>query len=90
VVVLPAILAVAQYPNHSKERTLPKKLHVSIRRVGAHFRVVYQRQYPNAVEDVVYSERFKTQEEAQKFVDDALRARRIYRSLEPRSDAVPL
>jgi len=90
VVVLPAILAVAQYPNHSKERTLPKKLHVSIRRVGAHFRVVYQRQYPNAVEDVVYSERFKTQEEAQKFVDDALRARRSYRSLEPRSDAVPL
>jgi len=42
------------------------------------------------VEDVVYSERFKTQEEAQKFVDDALRAQRIYRSLEPRSDAVPL
>jgi hypothetical protein len=69
---------------------MPKGLDVSIRQVGAYFRVVYQRQYPNAVEDVMYSERFKTQEEAQKFVDDALRAQRIYRSLEPRSDAVPL
>ena len=69
---------------------VPRPLHISIRQVGVHFRVVYQRQYPNAVEDVVYSERFKTQEEAQKFVDDALRAQRIYRSLEPRSDAVPL
>ena len=71
-------------------KQVPKPLHISIRQVGVHFRVVYQRQYPNAVEDVVYSERFKTQEEAQKFVDDALRAQRIYRSLEPRSDAVPL
>jgi hypothetical protein len=69
---------------------MPKPLHVSIRQVGVHFRVVYQRQYPNAVEDVVYSERFKTPQEAQKFVDTALRAQRIYRSLEPRSDAVPL
>jgi len=66
-----------------------KPLYLSIRQMGAHFRVVYQRQYPNTVEDVVYSERFKTQEEAQKFVDDALRARRIYRNLSPR-DAVPL
>ena len=72
-----------------RERAL-KPLNVSIRQMGAHFRVVYQRQYPQTVEDVVYSERFKTQEEAQKFVDDALRAQRIYRSLEPRSDAVPL
>ena len=69
---------------------VPKPLRVAIRQVGAHFGVVYQRQYPQTVENVVYSERFKTQEEAQKFVDDALRARRIYRSLEPRSDAVPL
>jgi len=51
--------------------------------MGAHFRVVYQRQYPNAVEDVVYSERFKTLEEAQKFVDTALRAQRIYRNSSP-------
>jgi hypothetical protein len=51
--------------------------------VGVHFRVVYQRQYPNAVEDVVYSERFKTPEEAQKFVDTALRAQRIYRNSSP-------
>ena len=69
---------------------VPKPLHISIRQVGVHFRVVYQRQYPNAVEDVVYSERFKTQEEAQKFVDDALREQRVYRSLTLRSDAVPL
>ena len=89
-VVLPAILAVAQYPNHSKERTLPKKLHVSIRRVGAHFRVVYQHKYPQVVEEVVYTERFATTADAQKFVDDGLRARRIYRSLTPRSDSVPL
>jgi hypothetical protein len=60
---------------------VPKPLRVSIQQMGAHFRVVYQRQYPNAVEDVVYSERFKTQEEAQKFADEALRAQRIYRSL---------
>jgi CRISPR/Cas system endoribonuclease Cas6 (RAMP superfamily) len=69
---------------------VPKPLHVSVRKVGAHFRVVYQRQYSNAMEDVVYSERFKTPEEAQKFVDAALRAQRIYRNLSPRSDAVPL
>jgi len=69
---------------------VPKRLQVSIRHQNAHFRVVFQHQYPQTVEDVVYSERFKTQEEAQKFVDDALRAQRIYRSLEPRSDAVPL
>jgi len=62
---------------------MPKGLDVSIRPVGAHFRVVYQRQYPNAVEDVMYSERFKTMEEAQKFVDAALRAQGIYRNLSP-------
>ena len=69
---------------------MPKRLDVTIRQVGAHFRVVYQRQYSHAVEDVVYSERFKTPEEAQKFVDASLRAQRIYRNLSPRSDAVPL
>jgi hypothetical protein len=47
-----------------------------------HFRVAYQRQYPHAEEEVVYSERFKTPEEAQKFIDEALRAQRIYRSLQ--------
>ena len=62
---------------------MPKGLDVSIRQVGAYFRVVYQRQYPNAVEDVMYSERFKTQEEAQKFVAAALRAQGIYRNLTP-------
>jgi hypothetical protein len=64
-----------------KERIVPKPLHVSIRQVGADFRVVYQRQYPHAVEEVVYTERFKTPEEAQKFIDAGLRAQRIYRNL---------
>jgi hypothetical protein len=60
---------------------VPKPLNVSIRQMGAHFRVVYQRQYPNAVEEVVLSPRFNTQEEAQSFADEGLRAQRIYRSL---------
>jgi hypothetical protein len=34
------------------------------------------------VEEAVYSERFKTPEEAQKFIDTALRAQRIYRNLQ--------
>jgi hypothetical protein len=59
----------------------PKPLRVSIQQVGAHFRVVYQRQYPNAVEEVVLSTRFNTREEAQNFADEGLRAQRIYRSL---------
>jgi len=59
---------------------VPKPLNVSIRQMGAHFRVVYQRQYPNAVEEVVLSTRFNTQEEAQSFADEGLRAQRIYRS----------
>jgi hypothetical protein len=63
-------------------REQPRKpLRVAIQQKGAHFRVVYQRQYPHAVEEVVYSERFKTPEEAQKFIDEALRAQRIYRNL---------
>jgi len=66
-----------------------KPLQVSIRQQGAHFRVVYQHKYPQVVEEVVYTERFATTADAQKFVDDGLRARRIYRSLSPRSDAVP-
>jgi hypothetical protein len=28
-----------------------KPLHISIRQVGEHFRVVYERQYPHAVEE---------------------------------------
>ena len=60
---------------------VPKPLNVSIRQMGAHFCVVYQRQYPNAVEEVVLSTRFNTQEEAQSFADEGLRAQRIYRSL---------
>ena len=60
---------------------VPKPLNVSIRQMGAHFRVVYQRQYPSAVEEVVLSTRFNTREEAQKFADAGLRAQRIYRNL---------
>jgi hypothetical protein len=59
----------------------PKPLRVFVRQVGTHFRVVYQRQYPQAVEEVVISTRFNTWEEAQKFADAGLRAQRIYRNL---------
>ena len=66
----------------SKTRERARKpLRVAIRQEGAHFRVVYQHQYPHTVEEVVYSERFKTPEEAQKFIDAGLRAQRIYRNL---------
>jgi hypothetical protein len=60
---------------------VPRRLRTAVRQEGAHFRVVYWHQYPHTVEEVVYSERFKTPEEAQKFIDDGLRARRIYRDL---------
>jgi hypothetical protein len=60
---------------------MPKPLRVSVRQQAAHFRVVFQHQYPHAVEEVVYTQRFNTSEEAQKFIDDGLRAQRIYRSL---------
>ena len=85
---LSAILAVVRsIPTISKEPTIPK---VFIRQVGAHFRVVYQRQYPNTVEEVVISTRFNTREEAQKFADAGLRAQRIYHNLTTRADVVPL
>ena len=67
--------------NIAKE-SIPKPLNVFVRQEGKHFRVVYQRQYPQTVEEAVYSERFKTPEEAQKFIDTALRAHRIYRNLQ--------
>jgi hypothetical protein len=47
----------------------PKPLRVFVQQEGARFRVVYQRQYPQTVEEAVYSERFKTPEEAQKFIE---------------------
>ena len=64
----------------AKER-IPKSLHVFVRQDGSYFRAVYQHQYPQAVEEVVYTERFKTSEEAQKFIDVGLLAQRIYRNL---------
>jgi hypothetical protein len=65
----------------SKMREQVPKLRIFVRQQGAHFRVVYQRDYPQAVEEVIYTVRFATTEEAQKFVDIGLRAQRIYRSL---------
>ena len=62
---------------------MTKPLHVFIRKQGNHFRVVYQRHYPNgaAVEEVVLTKRFETEAEAQRYADDGLRAQRIYRAL---------
>ena len=54
---------------------MPKGLDVSVQQEGAHFRVVFRHQYPHAVEEVVYTERFKTPEEA--VIDAGLRAQRI-------------
>ena len=49
----------------SKTRERPlKPLRTAVRQEGAHFRVVYWHQYPNSVEEVVYTERFKTPEGA--------------------------
>ncbi len=64
----------------AKERT-PKPLRVSVRLQGNDFRVVYQHQYPQSVEEIVFSQRFKTREDAQEFIEVGLRARRIYRNL---------
>jgi hypothetical protein len=72
----------------SEQGRMPKGLNIFIRQQGKHFRVIYQRQYPRAVEEVVISPRFNTREEAQSFVDAGLRAQRIYRSLT--SAAAPL
>ena len=61
-----------------------KPLHVFIRKQGNHFRVVYERHYPNGtVEEMVLSQRFATEAEAQRHADDGLRAQRIYRALTP-------
>ena len=62
-------------------KQVPKSLRTAVRQEGAHFRVVYWHQYPNSMEEVVYTERFKTPEEAQKFIDTGLRAQRIYHNL---------
>jgi len=60
---------------------MSKKPHIFIRKAGEHFRIVCQRHYPRAVEEVLISQRFKTLEDAQEFVDAGLRAQRHYRSL---------
>jgi hypothetical protein len=40
-----------------------------LRKAGKHFRVICQRPYPRAVEEVLISQRFNTLEEAENFVD---------------------
>jgi len=61
---------------------MTKSLHVFIGQVGKHYRVKYQRHYPNgAIEEIVLSQRFETEAEAQSYADDSLRTQRIYRGL---------
>ena len=60
---------------------MSKRPHIFIRKAGKDFCVVCQRQYPNAVEEVLIPQRFKTLEDALEFVDVGLRAQHIYRSL---------
>jgi len=61
---------------------MTKPLHVFIRKQGNHFRVVYERHYSNGtVEEMVLTQRFETEVEAQSHADDGLRAQRIYRAL---------
>jgi hypothetical protein len=66
------------FRNIAKER-IPKPLNVFVRQEGKHFRVIYQRQYPQTVEEVIFSQRFNTP--AQLFINAGLRAQRIYRDL---------
>jgi len=66
-------------------RAMTKPLHVFIRKQGNHFRVLYQRHYPNGLlEEVMLTQRFETADEAQSYADSGLRAQRIYRALTPR------
>jgi hypothetical protein len=65
---------------------MSKGPHIFIRKADQHFRVICQRQYPHAVEEVLISQRFKTLEDAQEFVDVGLRAQKIYRSLRGQPD----
>jgi hypothetical protein len=69
---------------------MPRGPHIFIRKAGEHFRVICQRPYPRAVEEVLISQRFNTLEEAQEFVDAGLRAQRIYRSLTSAAAPLPL
>jgi len=61
---------------------MTKPLRVFIRKQGNHFRVVYQRYYANDVlEEIVLTQRFETEADAQNCADAGLRAQRIYRAL---------
>src|SRR5262249_18742283 len=49
-------------------RAMMKSLHVFIRKQGNHFRVLYQRHYPNGLlEEVMLTQRFETADEAQSY-----------------------
>jgi len=61
---------------------MKKPSHVFIRQKDKYYRVMCQHHYPHGVvEEVVLTQRFNTLAEAQDFVDEGLRAQRIYRSL---------
>src|SRR5262249_7303902 len=75
---------VAKHHSLARYGTMMKPLRVFIRNQGNHFRVVYQRHYPNGVlEEVVLTRRFESEAGAQRHADDGLRAQRIYRALTP-------
>jgi hypothetical protein len=61
---------------------MTKQLAVFIAQVGKHYRVKYQRHYPNnVVEEVLLPQRFSSLADAQHFADTSLKAQRIYRGL---------
>jgi hypothetical protein len=64
---------------------MTKPLHVFIRQEGKHYRVKYQRHYPNnVVEEVVLTQRFNSLADAQRFADAGLLAQHIYGGLTDR------
>ena len=68
--------------NAKRDGAMTKPLRVFIRKQGNHFRVVYRRYYANDVlEEVVLTQRFETEADAQNCADAGLRAQRIYRAL---------
>lgn len=76
--------------NAKRDGAMTKPLRVFIRKQGNHFRVVYQRYYANDVlEEVVLTQRFESEADAQNCADAGLRAQRIYRALtEHRSTSI--
>jgi len=70
--------------NAKRDGAMMKPLRVYIRKQSNHFRVVYERHFPNgALEEVVLTQRFESEAGAQRHAEDGLRAQRIYRALTP-------